>query len=103
MGMAAILINRPWPFEQIFYPPLTEGSTWSLKKIGLGVKEVIQRCEQTDGDERRTASDHNSSSWVMLRWAKKKKRKKKQNTHFYMKSTYSSKVWLINIENEPKQ
>ena len=39
MGMAAILINGQWPFVQIFKPPLTEGSTWSLKKIGLGVSE----------------------------------------------------------------
>ena len=34
MGMAAILINGPWPFVQIFNPTLTEGSTWSWKKIG---------------------------------------------------------------------
>ena len=39
MGMVAILINRQWPFEQIFIPPLTDGSTWSLKKIGPGVTE----------------------------------------------------------------
>ena len=39
MGMAAILINRPWPFVQIFNPPLTEGFTWSLKKIVPGVSE----------------------------------------------------------------
>ena len=25
MGMAAILINGPWSFEQCFNPPLTEG------------------------------------------------------------------------------
>ena len=39
MGMAAILINGPWPFEQIFNSSLTEGSIWSLKKIGPGVSE----------------------------------------------------------------
>ena len=39
MGMAAILKNRPWPFEQIFNPPLKEGSTWNLKKIGPGISE----------------------------------------------------------------
>ena len=39
MGMVAILINGPWPSEQIFNPSLTEGSTWSLKKIGPGVTE----------------------------------------------------------------
>ena len=38
MGMGAVLINGQWPFVQIFNP-LTEGSTRSLKKIGLGVLE----------------------------------------------------------------
>ena len=63
MGMAAILIKGPWPFEQIFNPPLAEGSR-SLKKIGPGVSEkVVQRCGRTDR-RRQTASDHNSSSWA---------------------------------------
>ena len=39
MGMAAILINGPWPFVHIFNPSLTEGSTWSLKNIGPGASE----------------------------------------------------------------
>ena len=39
MGIAAILINGPWSFEQSFNPPLTDGSTRSLKKIGPGVSE----------------------------------------------------------------
>ena len=39
MGMVAILINGPWPFEQIFNLPSTEGSTLTLKKIGPGVSE----------------------------------------------------------------
>ena len=39
MGLAAILINEPQPFEQIFKPPSTEGSTWNLKKTGPGVSE----------------------------------------------------------------
>ena len=39
MGMAAILINWPWPFVQIFNSPLTEGTTWTLKKIGPEVSE----------------------------------------------------------------
>ena len=60
MGMEAILINGPWPFEQIFNPLLTEGSTWSLKKIGPGVSEE-KLFEGVDG-RRLTASDHNSSS-----------------------------------------
>ena len=39
MGMAVILITGPYPFEQIFNPPLIEGSTWSLKKTGPEVSE----------------------------------------------------------------
>ena len=37
MGMAAILINGPRPFVQMFNPPLTEGFRRTLKKIGLEV------------------------------------------------------------------
>ena len=70
MGMAAILINESWPFEQIFNPPLTDCSTWSLKKIGLGDSEkksfkgVYRRKEDRLTDRRQMASDHNSSSWA---------------------------------------
>ena len=77
MGMLAILINGPWPFVQIFNPPLTQGSTWSLKKIGPGVtwrirSNVWMDGWQTDGRPW-TARDHNSSSWAaLLRWAKKR-------------------------------
>ena len=39
MAVAAILINEPWPFEQIFNPLLTEGYMWNLKKIGSWVSE----------------------------------------------------------------
>ena len=70
MGMAAILINEPWPIEQIFNSPLTEGSTWSLKKIGLRVSEekLFKGVDRQNNDRRMdegwTASDHNSSSWA---------------------------------------
>ena len=50
MGMAAILINGPWTFVQIFNTPFIEGSTWSLKKIGPGVTEEKSfKCGRTDG------------------------------------------------------
>ena len=41
MGMAAILIKGPRPFEQILNSPLTEGSTWSLKIIGKVISEEM--------------------------------------------------------------
>ena len=58
MGMAAILINGPWLFEQNFNPPFTEGSTWSLKKIGPGVSEE-KSFKNMDGlmDGRRPTDD----------------------------------------------
>ena len=65
--MTANLINGPWLFGQIFNSPLTEGSTWSLKKIGPGVSEknTFKGVDgRTDHDGRRMASGHNSSSWV---------------------------------------
>ena len=69
MGIAAILINGPRPFEQMFNPPLTEGSTWILKKIGQGFqrrsfKSVDGQTDDGRTDGRRTASDHNSLSWA---------------------------------------
>ena len=39
MGMAAILINGPRPFVQIFNPSSTEVSRKKMKKIGSVVSE----------------------------------------------------------------
>ena len=33
MGMAAILVMRPGPFEKTFVPPSQGGSTWKLISI----------------------------------------------------------------------
>ena len=65
MSRVAILIN----IVQIFNPPLTEGSIWSLKKFGQGASEEKsfkgvnrQKDGRTDGQQMR--SDHKSSSWA---------------------------------------
>ena len=72
MDMAAIFINGPWPFEQTFNTPVTEDSTWILKKTGVTEEKSFKRVDgRTDDDGRRTASDHNSLSWAVLKWAKK--------------------------------
>ena len=70
MGMAAILINEPWPFEQIFHPPFTEGSIRNLKKIGPVVSDE-KPFKSVDGWQtdvrtyvQQATSDHNSSSWA---------------------------------------
>ena len=39
MGMAAILVMWPGPFEQAFLSPSQGGSTWNLASIGLVVIE----------------------------------------------------------------
>ena len=39
MGMAAILVIWPKPFEQTFVPPSQGGSTWNLASIGPVVSE----------------------------------------------------------------
>ena len=39
MGMAAILVIWPGPFEQTFVPPSKGGSIWNLASIGPVVSE----------------------------------------------------------------
>ena len=41
MGMAAILVMWPGPFEQDFVPPSQGGSIWNLASIGPVVSEEI--------------------------------------------------------------
>ena len=66
--MAAILIYGQWPFVNIFNPPLTQGSTWSLKKFCPRVskeKSFKGVNGQTDGrTDGWTECDSNSSSWT---------------------------------------
>ena len=39
MGMAAILVKWPAPFEQLFVPPTPGGYIWNLVTIGPVVSE----------------------------------------------------------------
>ena len=39
MGMAAILVMWPGPFEQTFVPPSHWGATWNLASIGPAVSQ----------------------------------------------------------------
>ena len=74
MGMAAILINGPWPFVQIFNHPLTEGSTWSLKKICTGVSEKLFKGVYRRMMDERTTDGKWSQQLILspwFRWAKK--------------------------------
>ena len=63
MGMAAILVIWPWPFEQTFLPPSHRSSIWNLTLIGpvVSEKKMFKKCRrwQTtyDGRRRRTTGD----------------------------------------------
>ena len=61
-------------FVQIFNPPLTQGSAWSLKKFGPGISEKMFKGVNGWTDRRRTGSDHNSSSWAFSSDELKKKK-----------------------------
>ena len=56
MGMAAILVMWPGPFEQTSVPPFQGGSTWNLASIGPVVSEekMFENVDNTHTDERTT-------------------------------------------------
>ena len=58
MGMAAILVMWPGPFEQPFVPPSHGDSVWNLASIGPVVSEekMFKECGRID-DGRTTEAD----------------------------------------------
>ena len=64
MGMAAILVMWPGPFEQTFAPPSHRSSIWNLTLIGLVVSEekMFKEC----GRRRTTEAD---LSYKLTKWA----------------------------------
>ena len=86
MGMAAILVMWPEPFEQLFVPLIPGGYIWNLVTIGPVVSEeksfeiVDGRRRTTDDDDdgRRTTTDDGACLYyklprsLRLRWAKNK-------------------------------
>ena len=54
MGMAAILVMWPGPFEQTFVPPSHGDSIWNLASIGLVVSEekMFKECGRRTDDGR---------------------------------------------------
>ena len=70
MGMGAILVMWPGPFEQTFIPPSHGGSIWNLTLTGLAVSEekMFKECgRQTDGRWRPTYAISSPMS-LRLRW-----------------------------------
>ena len=55
MGMAAILVMSPGPFEQTFVPPSHEDSVWNWASIGpvVSVEKMLKECGRRT-DRRRT-------------------------------------------------
>ena len=75
MGMAAILVMWPEPFEQLFVPPIPWGYIWNLVTIGPVVSEE-KSFEIVDGRRRTTMDDgaylyYKLPRSLRLRWAKK--------------------------------
>ena len=72
MGMAAMLVMWPKPFEQLFFPKCPEGCIWILVAIGPAVLEE-KSFEIVDG--RRTDDGaclyYKLPRSLRLRWAKK--------------------------------
>ena len=81
MGMAAMLVMWPRPFEQLFFAKGPGGCIWNLVAIGPVVLEEksfeIVDGRRTDGrTDRRTTDDGAFPSYKLprslrLRWAKK--------------------------------
>ena len=61
MGMTAILVMWPGPFEQIFVPPTPGGCIWNLDTIGPVVSEE-KLFEIVDGRRRTTEPAFSISS-----------------------------------------
>ena len=61
MGMAAILVMWPEPFEQVFVPPIPGGYIWNLVTIGPVVSEE-KSFEIVDGRRRTTEPAYTISS-----------------------------------------
>ena len=75
MGMAAMLVMWPGPFEQLFVPLIPGGYIWNLVTIGPVVSEE-KSFEIVDGRQRKTDDDgaclYYKLPWSLrLRWAKK--------------------------------
>ena len=73
MGMVAILVMWPWPFEGTFIPPSQRSSVWNLTLIGPMVSEekMFKECGQwTEDGQRRPTYPISSPVSLWLRWAK---------------------------------
>ena len=75
MGMAAILVMLPGPFEQTFVPPPHGNATWNLVSFGPVVSEekTFKECGRQTDRRRRPTYPISSSVSLRLRWTNKDK------------------------------
>ena len=74
MGMAAILVMLPRPFEQTFVPLSYGVSIWDLSSIGQVVSEekMFENVDrQTDAGRLSHSYTNSSPRTLRLKWAKK--------------------------------
>ena len=80
MGMAAMLVMWPRPFEQLFFPKGPGGCIWNLVAIGPVVSEeksfeIVDGRRTTDGQTDDGAfPSYKLPRSLRLRWAKKHQR-----------------------------
>ena len=105
MGMAAILVMWPEPFEQFFVPPIPGGYIWNLVTTGPVVSEeksfeIVDGRRTTDDDGRRRTTEPaytisspgafgsgELKSFTIL-FTKKKKKWVKLSKHIFYLNTY---------------
>ena len=63
MGMAAILVIWPWPFEQTFVPPSHGDSIWSAQWF---LRRCLKECGRRMTDDRRQRPTYPISSTMSL-------------------------------------
>ena len=94
IGMAAILVKWPWPFEQFCVPLTPGGYIWNLVTIGPVVSED-ELFEIVDWHRRRTDNrafpSYNLPRSLPLRWAKNVG----QDGHQSIKSPISSLIYRL--------
>ena len=78
MGMVAILVMWPGPFEQTIVPPPQGGSKWNLASIGPVVsEEMFENVDNTYTHIRMTEAYLYYKLTYRLRWAKHPKDSRK--------------------------
>ena len=96
MGMAAILVTWPGPFQQTFVPPFHRGSIWNLTGPVVSEEEMFKRVRTTTYDGGPPFLGAYQMS-LRLRWAQKQKRLEKG----YIRQTGTNSITARETGNCP--